>query len=284
MLLVLMVAMMDETGQTKAFNSHMNEIKMEEILLPKDLKKGQIRVLRKEEADEMEEAPQGYNMGCRISTPKPIMLDRIDGKLAVLPITEAMGILGAMIMAQDQIINFSHIIHRMSFGRDYPGQKNPLNGQSQPAMEYHEDFIYFLSVLPTKYKGMWRRGWINSNQYSLTGYLGQKNQSKVEKPGLYFAYKIEPLSLQIRQERTAFRTFLISLVGILGGIYTVFGIVNSVVVSVWDFCVGKGAARRRNSSVRSCTSTSTTRSSISMQSIEDSSSDPFLSKNPDAAV
>lgn len=279
-----MVAMMDKTGQTKVYNAQMKEIKMEDILLPKDLDRNhKIHVMDKKEADEREEAPPGYNLGCRISTPKPIMLDRIDGKLAVLPITEAMGMLGALIMAQDRKMNFSHIIHRMSFGRDYPGQKNPLNGQSQPAMEYHEDFLYFLSVLPTKYKGMWRSSWMTSNQYSLTGFLGHKNQSKVEKPGLFFVYKIEPLSLQIRQERAGFRTFIISLVGILGGIYTVFGIVNSVVVSVYDFC-GGGKVKRRNSSVTSTGSTSTTRSSISMQSIEEfSSADPLL-KNPAGAV
>lgn len=261
------------------------DILMEDVLLPTDLKKDKIRVLKREEAGTESKPPKGYNFGCRITTPKPYKMTRSSGRLIIVPITQLMGGLGQILLHHDNSINFSHIIHHLSFGKDYPGQRNPLNGQSQPAMEFHEDFIYFLSILPTKYQGMFRAGWIESNQYSLQGFLGQKDPGKVERPGLYFDISVEPTCVRIRAQRTAFRTFLVNLVGILGGIYVAFGLLNSLVVSSYDWITGKhSAARRRASSTADSVDASA--ESVSVTSIGNASHDRLMQtkKDPGMAV
>jgi len=261
------------------------EILMEDILLPKDLGKDKIRLLTEEEeelAEISDEQMEGFHVGCRISTPIPIEIPRAESKLAILPITDFMGILGAMIMQQDTSINFSHIIHHMSFGRDYPGQLNPLNGLSQPAMQFHEDFMYMLSILPTRYYGGFlRRGWLESSQYALTGFLGKKAVENVEKPGLYFDIRMDGLGVRIGRERMGFKTFMIHLVGILGGIYCVFGMINSMLVTVYDWLWGRrdAAGLRRRSSAWSSDG------SVSMTSVGVSVYDQLVSKrDPNMAV
>ncbi len=273
-----MTVVTDNNGTARALNQE-SLLREENILFPLDLKKSKVKVLKESEAKAMESPPEGYLMGCRISTVTPVQISRVDGRLMVLPVTDFLGTFGEFIMSVDKSINFSHIIHKMTFGRDYPGQRNPLNGQTQPAMQYHEDFAYFLSILPTRYQGFTR--WLDSNQYSLTGFLGQKDQTKVERPGLYFSIKIEPLSVVIKRHRTTMRAFLISLMGILGGIWTCFAMINSFLVTIYDFCFGSKTMRRA-SSYKSVASTDPYDRSMSFQDINGTMTD--LIKNPGIVV
>lgn len=249
-----MVTLADSSGGARVLN---DGVHAEDILFPQDPRQGHVRPLA-----EGGTAPPGYLAGCRVSTPKPIAIAKVDSRLMLLPVTEFMGELGEILMSVDQSINFSHIVHRMSFGRAYPGQRSPLDGLAHPSMQYHEDFVYFLSILPTRYRSLLGR-WTDSHQYSLTGFLGQKDVTKVAKPGLYFAITVEALSLVIRQQRTGLRQFLLHLVGILGGIYTCFGLANSLVVTAHDWLTGARAARRRGSSLHAVPSSG----SVSMQSL-----------------
>lgn len=288
-ILVVTVVLADQSNQMTMLDEDSGHIKMEDILLPVDLKKDKIRVLKREDSGaEYVEPPKGFHNGCRITTPKPYKMTRTRGRLFIVPITQLMGGFGQMLLSHDNTINFSHIIHRLSFGKDYPGQKNPLNGQSQLAMEFHEDFIYFLTILPTKYKSMFRSDWIESNQYSLQGFLGQKEISKVERPGLYFDIKVESLCVRIKQERTAFRTFMVNLVGILGGLYIAFGLVNSLAVTSYDWLTGKHSAARRRSSSAPSTKGSIDAvpldGSISVTSIGTASHDHLMKKDPTMGV
>jgi hypothetical protein len=254
----LMVLLADEKGQVRALN---REIEAEEILFPSPSKQSRRDVWRLSEAERAQfqaEArakglaaeemapPPGWQVGCRLAG--TFEVDRVDGRLMIVPVAEFLGLFGQLLMAGDTSINFSHIIHRMSFGRDYPGQANPLNGARQPAMAFHEDFTYFLSILPTRYQGLFHREWVRSHQYSLTGFLGQRGPSKVERPGLTFRIAIEPLSVVVRYPRPSLRRFLVHLAGILGGVYVCFAILTGVFNKAADWISGAYAPKKRRSS------------------------------------
>ncbi|XP_075439024.1 endoplasmic reticulum-Golgi intermediate compartment protein 3-like [Ascaphus truei] len=48
-------------------------------------------------------------------------------------------------------INMTHHIKHLSFGRDYPGIVNPLDGTSVDASQASMMFQYFVKIFPTVY-------------------------------------------------------------------------------------------------------------------------------------
>jgi hypothetical protein len=51
-------------------------------------------------------------------------------------------------------------------------------------------------------------------------------------PGVFFIYDISPIMVTFTEERPAFSYFLTSLCAIVGGVFTVAGIVDSCIYSV----------------------------------------------------
>lgn len=180
------------------------------------------------------------------------------GRLMIMPLMSTMGPLGQILGNLDDEINFSHCIHHLAFGRDYPGMRNPLNGEHQLAMAAHEHFTYFLSIISTLYEdpGYWwwipgngrRSHYVHTNQYTLTGFRGKVTPDLRDQPGLFFRYDHEALAVIISRERMSLRSFLIHLVGILGGVYVCSGLGTHLLQSAWMWAlwlVGRDSARAR---------------------------------------
>ena len=47
--------------------------------------------------------------------------------------------------------NMSHTINKLSFGHDYPGSRNPLDGATMTSNRFSLAYKYFLKVVPTQY-------------------------------------------------------------------------------------------------------------------------------------
>jgi len=120
---------------------------------------------------------------------------------------------GGMIHLDHDRMNFSHVIREYSFGDLYPNLINPLDGIYTRTEENFYRFQYYLSVIPTTYRGQFRT--ITTNQYAVT----EHSQSLIRGiPGIFFKYDIEPLSLTVIANRISFFPFLIRLMSIIGGI------------------------------------------------------------------
>lgn len=179
------------------------------------------------------------------------------GRLMIMPLVSTMGPLGQLLGALDDEINFSHYIHQLAFGRDYPGMRNPLNGEHQLALAVHEHFTYFLSIISTLYEdpGYWwwalgggRSHYVQTNQYTLNGFRGKSAPDASNQPGLFFRYDHEALAVIIGREHMSLRSFLVHLVGILGGVYACSGLVTRLLQAAWDrvlWLVGRDRARVR---------------------------------------
>uniref|UniRef100_A0A8C9FL83 Endoplasmic reticulum-Golgi intermediate compartment protein n=1 Tax=Pavo cristatus TaxID=9049 RepID=A0A8C9FL83_PAVCR len=64
-------------------------------------------------------------------------------------------------------INMTHYIKHLSFGRDYPGIVNPLDGTDVTAQQASMMFQYFVKVVPTVYMKVDGEV-VRTNQFSVT--------------------------------------------------------------------------------------------------------------------
>ncbi len=129
--------------------------------------------------------------------------------------------------------NISHVIHSLSFGVHYPSRVNPLDGATAVLRNGSGVFQYFAKVVPTTY--VYADGkMIESCQYSVTDqFKSAHDPSKgFVLPGVFIIYDISPIMVKFTEKRPTFTYFLTSLCAIVGGVFTVAGIVDSVLYQV----------------------------------------------------
>ncbi|KAI9120974.1 hypothetical protein K1719_008007 [Acacia pycnantha] len=133
--------------------------------------------------------------------------------------------LADLISFQDNY-NISHRINKLSFGDHFPGLVNPLDGVQWVQGPNHGMYQYFIKVVPTVYTTLWGRV-IYSNQYSVTEHFKSSEFGAI--PGVFFFYDINPIKVNFKEEHVPFLHFLTNICAIVGGVFTVAGIVDSFV-------------------------------------------------------
>lgn len=125
--------------------------------------------------------------------------------------------------------NLSHNINELSFGEQFPGQINVLNGEkmiwtsNESAM-----YQYHFKIIPTEYEYLNGKRVI-SNQYSVTESSRSISQSSHKGlPGVFFMYDLSPLVVKFKETRQSFGHYLTSLCVIIGGIFTVAGLIENL--------------------------------------------------------
>ncbi|GAM20914.1 hypothetical protein SAMD00019534_040890 [Acytostelium subglobosum LB1] len=127
--------------------------------------------------------------------------------------------------------NMSHTINRLSFGFDFPGIKNPLDGVTKTEIAGTGMFQYYIKVVPTTYEGISGHV-IATNQYSVTEHyrlLGKQGEELSGLPGLFFMYDLSPIMMRVVETSRSFATFLTRVCAIIGGVFTVAGIFDSFI-------------------------------------------------------
>mmetsp|Transcript_7812 Transcript_7812/g.14539 ORF Transcript_7812/g.14539 Transcript_7812/m.14539 type:complete len:411 (-) Transcript_7812:112-1344(-) len=136
----------------------------------------------------------------------------------------------------DGKFNISHSIHTLSFGEAFPGSQNPLDGINkifdQTSKVKIGMFQYFIKVVPTKYKRL-DGTVIATNQFSVTDHLKELGDLHSLKPGnlpgVFVHYDFSPMRVEISESRESVAHFLTQLCAILGGVFTVAGMVDQMV-------------------------------------------------------
>ncbi|GMH16384.1 hypothetical protein Nepgr_018225 [Nepenthes gracilis] len=132
-----------------------------------------------------------------------------------------------LIAFQKEDYNISHQINKLAFGEYFPGIINPLDGvqwlQEAPSGMYQ----YFVKVVPTVYTNVKDRT-IVSNQFSVTEHF-RESQSGRYVPGVFFFYDFSPIKVTFTEERMSFLHFVTNICAIIGGTFTVSGIIDSAV-------------------------------------------------------
>ncbi|KAM1030475.1 hypothetical protein EV1_033968 [Malus domestica] len=125
--------------------------------------------------------------------------------------------------------NISHKINRLAFGDYFPGVQNPLDGvqwtQERPSGVYQ----YFIKVVPTIYTNIIGRT-IFSNQYSVTEHYKSSELGHSQMlPGVFFFYDLSPIKVTFKEEHVPFLHFMTHICAIIGGIFTIAGLIDSFI-------------------------------------------------------
>lgn len=126
--------------------------------------------------------------------------------------------------------DFSHIIHSISFGRNEGF--NPLDDTQKETKISRFQYQYFLKVVSTN--TVYLNGKvIPSNQYSVTEHeqdfsIGRGNYGL---PGVFFNFEISPMLVTYTEQRKSFTSFLTGVCAIVGGVFTVAGMIDSFIYS-----------------------------------------------------
>lgn len=123
--------------------------------------------------------------------------------------------------------NITHTINSLSFGDQYPGIRSPLDGQIRKLEDTHGMYQYYIKVVPTRYQGL-NKNEIESNQYSVTEHMRHLSPGSGKGlPGLYFYYEVSPVQAIFEERRKSnFFSFLTNVCAIVGGAFSVMGIVD----------------------------------------------------------
>jgi len=128
--------------------------------------------------------------------------------------------------------NLSHTINRLSFGKEFPGIINPLDGIRKADERENTGagmYQYFVKVVPTTYEGL-TTAILNTNQFSVTEHfkpVGADGSHGL--PGVFFMYELSPIMVKFTESRKSFAHFLTGVCAIIGGVFTVAGLVDSLI-------------------------------------------------------
>ncbi|KAJ4972320.1 hypothetical protein NE237_005419 [Protea cynaroides] len=129
---------------------------------------------------------------------------------------------------QAENYNISHKINHLSFGEEIPGVVNPLDGVSWTQQTSSGMYQYFINVVPTIYTNRKGRR-INSNQFSVTEHFRSADGYPQSLPGVFFFYDFSPIKVAFTEEKESLLHFLTNICAIVGGMFTVSGIVDAFI-------------------------------------------------------
>ncbi|XP_078274719.1 endoplasmic reticulum-Golgi intermediate compartment protein 3 isoform X1 [Rhinoraja longicauda] len=127
-------------------------------------------------------------------------------------------------------INMTHYIRHLSFGSDYPGIVNPLDGSNITAQQASMMFQYFVKIVPTIYVKL-DGEMVRTNQFSVTrhekvanGLIGDQGL-----PGVFVLYELSPMMVKFTEKHRSFTHFLTGVCAIIGGVFTVASLIDSLI-------------------------------------------------------
>ncbi|XP_066148708.1 endoplasmic reticulum-Golgi intermediate compartment protein 3 [Euwallacea fornicatus] len=125
--------------------------------------------------------------------------------------------------------NMTHHIRRLTFGASIDSEThNPLKDFVGVATEGATMFQYHIKIVPTSYARK-DGSMIFSNQFSVTKH--QKTVSILSgesgMPGVFFQYELSPLMVKYTEQERSLGHFLTNICAIIGGVYTVAGLVDT---------------------------------------------------------
>lgn len=125
-------------------------------------------------------------------------------------------------------LNVSHTINHLSFGPVIPGKRNILDGSSEisdsPSMMY-QYYIKIVATMVIKSDGTS----VDTNQFAVTRHRRRSSDIDSGPPGVYFIYEFAPMMVKYTERTKSFLRFLTSVFAIIGGVFTVAGIIDSMV-------------------------------------------------------
>ena len=107
----------------------------------------------------------------------------------------------------------------------FKGLVNTLSGKQRINDKHPMIYQYYLKIVPSKDKYISGR---ESNKYQYT-YNSFADLVYNALPILYFKYDLSPITIEYKHTKMSFLTFLINIFAILGGVFTIAGIIDAII-------------------------------------------------------
>jgi hypothetical protein len=128
-----------------------------------------------------------------------------------------------------QKFNTSHFINHFSFGETYPGKGFPLDGHSSFDLIGGSMFQYYIKTVPTFYVSL-EQDDVLTHQFSVTKHRKSIHVGLGDGlPGLFVIYEFSPIMVKLTEEKKSLAHFLTSLCAIVGGVFTVASLLDSLI-------------------------------------------------------
>lgn len=124
-------------------------------------------------------------------------------------------------------VKLDHTINHLSFGDKIEFAKtHPLDGLHVEADKnaQSEMYNYYLKIVPTMYAKVGGPP-IHTNQFSVTRYKKDLSNRQRGMPGIFFSYELSPLMVKYEEKQRSFGHFATNCCSIIGGVFTVAGII-----------------------------------------------------------
>ncbi|GFS01522.1 endoplasmic reticulum-Golgi intermediate compartment protein 2 [Elysia marginata] len=138
-------------------------------------------------------------------------------------------------MMDNSDYNFSHRIDHFSFGEPLSGLIYPLDGSEITTSFNQHNFQYFMKVVPTEVRTY--RANVDTYQFSVTESNRPLNHGRGSHgvPGIFVKYDLSSLMIRIKEVHRPFWQFVVRMCGIVGGIFSVSGMLNALMGFLTDF-------------------------------------------------
>lgn len=127
--------------------------------------------------------------------------------------------------------NVTHTVRHLSFGRNVPGKTDPMDGTVGAAEKGSEMFHYYIKVVPTTFARVDGSTFV-TNQFSVTRHskvISMMGGDGSGMPGVFFTYEMAPVMVKYQEKEKSFGHFASGLCAIIGGVFTVAGIIDKMV-------------------------------------------------------
>lgn len=135
---------------------------------------------------------------------------------------------------QPDDIDFGHIIHELRFGSkivdtSIPGNFNPMKERTKTDSSNLESYDYVMKIVPTIVENSaGAQSVAYQYTYAFRKYVSFGHGGRIV-PALWFKYDLAPLTVKYSHKRPPFYTFLTTICAIIGGTFTVAGIIDSCI-------------------------------------------------------
>jgi len=168
-----------------------------------------------------------------------LSVPKVEGLLEISPINPEAFNSGRNAAEWNELRSFnaSHRIHLLSFGPQFPGQNNSLDGFEAVKTEGIFQFQYQLKIVPTTFVNIAGKH-VDSSQYSSTYYFKPSVSDEfgqfgllapVQIPGVFWKFELSSITIEKQETRRSLLQFLTSVCAIVGGVYATGNLVSRLV-------------------------------------------------------
>ncbi|KAK4304054.1 hypothetical protein Pmani_024001 [Petrolisthes manimaculis] len=131
--------------------------------------------------------------------------------------------------------DLSHRIRHLSFGLNIPGKTNPFDGTELDTGKGPKSINYYVKIVPTTYEKV-DGSTLLTNQFSITQHQKELQMGLMGDgglPGVFFTYELSPMMVKYSEKQRSLGHFLTGVCSIIGGVFTVAGLLHSASYSVY---------------------------------------------------